>query len=75
MADQGGVSLGNYKGVMLCNRPVSGPAELTRAPMGDRPPFKAGVPLEPVNPRGYDPSLLEKLVRVWGWGGCQARGA
>lgn len=80
MDDGGGaVSLGNYKGVMLCNRPVApgaadagGPKGATGVGGASAPsPFRAGISHERVNPRGYDPSLPERLVRgalyTWVW--------
>jgi hypothetical protein len=57
-------NIGNYKGVMLCNRPVgpTGGDVGTRGGDGKPPPFKAGIPAERVNPRGYDPGLIERIV-------------
>jgi hypothetical protein len=71
-----GVSIGNFKGVMLCNRPLATGAPSSDAPKaaggggggggggsGDGPgPYRAGIIPERVNPRGYDPSLFERLV-------------
>lgn len=74
MADEG-VSIGNYKGVMLCNRPAGGAGDpVIRGGAGEvKPvPFKAGVPPELVNPRGYDPSLQERLVCALGCVPCAA---
>ncbi len=62
MADDG-VAIGNYKGVMLCNRPVGPSADTApRSSDGKPPPFKAGIPAERVNPRGYDPVLMERII-------------
>ncbi len=66
------VSIGNYKGVMLCNRPLAGsvadqPASFASEPAAARShsgPYRAGILQEAVNPRGYDPSALERMVII-----------
>ena len=64
MDGDGGVSIGNYKGVMLCNRPAAAGGDAGGKGGADvkNPPFKAGIPSERVNPRGYDPGLSERVV-------------
>jgi len=69
------LSLGNYKGVMLCNRPLAsggGAGAGGRAAAsnpnpgtdGKPKPFVAGITKERVNPRGYDPDVLERKVNA-----------
>lgn len=72
----GGVSIGNFKGVMLCNRPFAGGQGAAKAAAGGasgagesstgvmQPPFLGGKPFEPLHPRGVDPSTRERKQTV-----------
>lgn len=63
-----GVSIGNYKGVMLCNRPFAGATAGAHAGGGgssDKPaPFITGINKEGMHPRGWDPSKRERKNTV-----------
>ena len=50
LVENKGVGIGNYKGVMLCNRPFGGTATSTKAPISnaDKNTFTCGVVAEPI---------------------------
>lgn len=63
------ISVGAYKGIMLSNRPISQAAAPAAGPPamgadGKPKPFVAGIVKERINPRGYDPEVLERKINA-----------
>jgi len=48
MPDAAGVNIGNYKGVMLCNRPFAGVAAAAKTSSKATPSFLTGTPAEKI---------------------------
>lgn len=59
-------AIGNYKGVMLCNRPgvVAEVPEWVKPTKDGLPVFRAGVPHEAVHPRGRDSRVDRPAVKI-----------